>query len=285
MSGSIKPIVIQAGSRGYEVCRVEDDEWATLTDSLAIEEPLEIRIVQTIDGTKCESPISVTMRTPGDDTELALGFLLSEGLIRSASDIEGVRLCSKGSIVRVYLPAHCRIDTERLRRHFYTSSSCGVCGKTSIDAVTVHIQQPLEALPQAISPELIHSLPDKLRATQRLFDSTGGLHASGLFSTSGELICLREDVGRHNALDKLIGSQSYADDSRFSESILVVSGRVSFELVQKALVAGIPVLVAVGAPSSLAIDLAERHQMTLIGFVRNQRFNIYCGQDRIRRRR
>ena len=222
------------------------------------------------------------MRTPGKDPELALGFLLTEGILTSPEQVERIRVCGGGNTVWIHLKPKVHVDLDRLSRHFYTSSSCGVCGKSAIEAVSVHIRHPLEPNRPIVLPGLISSLPEKLRVAQEAFDRTGGIHASGLFDVDGKLLRLCEDVGRHNALDKLIGGQWFEDETAFTESILLVSGRVSFELVQKALVAGIPVLVAVGAPSSLAVELAIDHHMTLIGFARGRRFNVYSGFERIR---
>jgi FdhD protein len=194
----------------------------------------------------------------------------------------GVRGCGSGNVVRVDLRPEVVVDVTRLERHFYTASSCGVCGKASLEAVRVYSpHRPAEGRP-VVEAGVIHRLPDTLRAEQAVFDRTGGLHAAALFDIHGDLLCLREDVGRHNALDKLIGVQFLSGRSPLSESILLVSGRASFELVQKAAVAGIPLLAAVGAPSSLAVDLAGECGLTVLGFVRADRFNIYTGADRIR---
>ncbi|WP_404309090.1 formate dehydrogenase accessory sulfurtransferase FdhD [Neorhodopirellula lusitana] len=281
---------VHRDSSRFPVVRVTDGVVSHVIDDVAVESPLEIRLVigdaaarptTGIVPEATEHPISVTMRTPGHDTELALGFLLTEGIITSPEQVTRVRLCGNDSTVRVSIAPNVSVDLDRLKRHFYTSSSCGVCGKSAIDAVRVSIREPLDPqLPRVTSGVLV-SLPDALRSAQQVFDRTGGLHASGLFTTAGKLIRMHEDVGRHNAMDKLIGAQWFDDESVFSESILLVSGRVSFELVQKALVAGIAVLVAVGAPSSLAVQLAETHGMTLVGFVRNNRMNVYCGAHRI----
>lgn len=255
-------------------------------DLLATEEPLEIRIGFGPLGDRQQKSLSVTMRTPGHDFELAIGFLFTEGIIQHLDQIESVKYCQdvgkqeeKGNVVRVELKPEVTIDFEKLQRHFYTSSSCGVCGKSSIESVKVACQQLLDGF--TISASLIHQLPDKLRKAQTVFEFTGGLHAVGLFNKTGELILLREDVGRHNALDKAIGAMVLKKQVPLSEYALLVSGRASFELVQKVAVAGIPVLAAVGAPSSLAVALAKESGMTLLGFVRHERFNIYCGDQRI----
>lgn len=272
---------VLAGSRACSIARVFQEQWTEADDVLAIEEPLEIRIVQYIDGQEQEFPLSITMRTPGHDVDLAIGFLITEGLIDSLDPIERIRPCQRQAVVRVHLNHQVSIDVGRLQRHFYTSSSCGVCGKASIEAVTQQVPHALEPLPAAITSQMLHQLPQRLRSAQQVFDQTGGLHAAGLFSLNGDLIQLREDVGRHNALDKLIGAQYGADAAQLDESVLVVSGRVSFELVQKALMAGIPIVAAVGAPSTLACELALEHGMTLVGFLREQRFNVYSSPQRI----
>jgi FdhD protein len=257
-------------------------------DQVAVEEPLEIRLAFGPAGKRDERSISITMRTPGHDAELAAGFLFGEGIVRGNRDIEAIRHCgaetgAAGSfnVVRVELRPDLAVDLTRLERHFYTTSSCGVCGKSSLDALEV-TAAPLSA-PDAfhIAAAAIHRLPEKLREAQAVFDRTGGLHAAGLFDAEGRLIELHEDVGRHNAVDKVIGSQLLAARTPLSDRGLFVSGRASFELVQKAVVAGIPLLAAVGAPSSLAVELAQRFGATLLGFVRDLRFNIYSGAERI----
>ncbi len=243
-----------------------------IQDFVAVEEPLEIRIE--------DKPLSITMRTPGHDSELAAGFLFGEGILSGAQDIE--RIESKGTnAVTVKLRAGVDVDSARLERNFYMSSSCGVCGKASIDAIHATGCAILPRGGFTIGAELVHGLPSKLRESQAVFDRTGGLHAAALFDSDGSLRSVREDVGRHNAVDKVIGAEVLAGRTPLSASILLVSGRASFELVQKAVMAGIPVLAAVGAPSSLAVDLAQRFQMTLLGFVREDRFNIYSGAWRV----
>ena len=234
-------------------------------DLVAVEEPLEIRI----EG----EPVAVTMRTPGHDEELAVGFALSEGLRPT-----GARLPDDLAANTVELQAS-GFDPERLRRHFYTSSSCGVCGKGALEAVAVEAQRVDSEL--RVAPDLVAALPDRLRAAQSTFDVTGGLHATGLFSAAGDLLLVREDVGRHNALDKVVGRAFLDGLLPLSGAVLCVSGRVSFELVQKAAVAGCPVLVAVGAPSSLAIELAADRRVTLCGFVRGGSLNVYTEPWRI----
>ena len=256
-------------------------------DLLAVEEPLEIRLGFTRAGRRTHAALSVTMRTPGHDFELAAGFLLTEGIVTSAAQIERVRRCGgpdgrcAKNVVTAELRPGVAVDLDRLQRHFYTTSSCGVCGKTSLAAVRIGLRNRLSPGP-VLDSAVVHRLPEALRAAQSVFDRTGGLHASALFDASGRLLCLYEDVGRHNALDKLIGARLLAGDVPLADRVLLVSGRASFELVQKAAAAGIPVLAAVGAPSSLAVDLARDRGLTLLGFVRDGRFNVYSGAGRVR---
>lgn len=272
--------------KNINVTKITESGTEIKPDLLAIEEPLEIRIGFGPLEDRQQKSLSVTMRTPGHDFELAIGFLFTEGIIQHLDQVESVKYCEdvgkqeeKGNVVRVELKPEVSIDFEKLQRHFYTSSSCGVCGKSSIESVRVVCQSLSDGF--SISASLIHQLPNTLRKAQTVFEYTGGLHAVGLFNKTGELILLREDVGRHNALDKAIGAMVLKKQVPLSEYTLLVSGRASFELVQKAAVAGIPVLAAVGAPSSLAVALAKESGMTLIGFVRHERFNIYCGDQRI----
>lgn len=232
--------------------------------------------------------VSVTMRTPGNDFELAAGFLFAEGIIDDASQVLDIAHTRAGSnprqarnAVTVRLKPDVEIDFARLERHFYTASSCGVCGKASIAALEIVGCQMLSANRPVVDAATIHRLPAVLRERQTGFERTGGLHAAALFDASGKLISLREDVGRHNALDKLIGAEFLAGRTPLSDLLVLVSGRASFELIQKALRAGVPILAAVGAPSSLAVELALRFQMTLAGFVRDNRFNIYSCRGRI----
>jgi FdhD protein len=253
------------------------------SDTLAVEEPLEIRLgCEDLEGKRVRRAVSITMRTPGHDLELAVGFLLTEGIITARSQVAAVRSCSGGNVARVELQRGIQVDLSRLERHFYATSSCGVCGKASLDAVRVHSTTRLIAGSPQVDPSVIYRLPDIQRAAQPVFDRTGGLHASALFDIDGTLLALREDVGRHNALDKLIGARFLEGQTPLLDKILLVSGRTSFELVQKAAIAGIPILAAVGAPSSLAVSLAKEHGMTVLGFVRRDRFNIYSCPERIR---
>ena len=255
-------------------------------EALAVEEPLEIRLMWP-DGRQQDrvQRLAVTMRTPGHDAELAVGFLVGEGVVRQPEDIvEAFHTPLKAgatdpNVMVIRLAEGVTVDARRLERHVYTTSSCGVCGKTSLEAVGA-IRGP--ALPEGptLTPEVVSSLPGTLREKQAVFEQTGGLHAAALFTAGGELVRVREDVGRHNAVDKLVGS-FVLDGQSIPPGVLLVSGRASFELAQKALVAGIPVLAAVGAPSSLAVDLAADSGMTLLGFVRDGRFNVYAGRQRI----
>ncbi|HEV8158171.1 MAG TPA: formate dehydrogenase accessory sulfurtransferase FdhD [Pyrinomonadaceae bacterium] len=258
------------------------------TDALAVEEPLEIRLGFIENGKATHKNISITMRTPGDDFELAAGFLFTEGIIKLAAQINRIGHCgvprkdsNLRNTVRVDLRSDVIIDFKRLERHFYTSSSCGVCGKTSIEALQTGVCRLKETAKPIFTAETINRLPETLRTAQNVFDRTGGLHAAALFDSAGKMDSLREDVGRHNAVDKLVGTQFLAGKTPVSDKLLLVSGRASFELVQKALMAGIPILAAVGAPSSLSVELAREYGMTLLGFVRDNRFNIYTGAERI----
>ncbi|MGP0064887.1 MAG: formate dehydrogenase accessory sulfurtransferase FdhD [Isosphaeraceae bacterium] len=263
------------------VCRVQGCESALRRDELAVEEPLEIRLGYERDGRRVQRNVSITMRTPGHDRELAAGFLFTEGIINAPEQLMGIRACGGSNAVRADLRSGVGVDLDRLERHFYTSSSCGVCGKTSMAAVRVSCPDRFAEDRPVVEASMIHRLPSALRAAQPAFERTGGLHASALFDADGNLLALREDVGRHNALDKLIGARFLEGRTPLSTCVLLVSGRASFELVQKAAVAGIPILAAVGAPSSLAVDLARELGMTLLGFVRDDRFNIYTEPGRI----
>jgi FdhD protein len=249
-------------------------------DRLATEEPLEIRASGPGQPTV---RVAVTMRTPGHDFELAAGFLFTEGLIAGTRAFSQIRYCTDVgveqhlNVVTVDMREH--FDATRMQRNFFASSSCGVCGKASIDQLAVSCEHVADG--PLVHRDVITALPDRLRAQQRVFESTGGLHATGLFRADGELVVAREDVGRHNAMDKLIGNRLLAGESPLSSSIALVSGRASFELVQKAAVAGIPIVCAVSAPSTLAVDTAKRLGVTLIGFLRGERFNIYTNAQRI----
>jgi FdhD protein len=253
-------------------------------DALATEEPMETRLI--IAGHR--HTIAVTMRTPGSDFELAAGFLYGEGVIASRAQVQNITYCRKGevdeeqryNIVNVELRAGIDPDLRTLERHFYTNSSCGVCGKASLEALEIR-GCPVVPPGPTVTAELVYSLPDRLRGAQGLFDATGGLHAAGLFDSSGRLLALREDVGRHNAIDKLVGWALLQDRLPLSDHIVMVSGRSSFEILQKCVAAGVPIVCAVSAPSSLAVDVARRFGVTLVGFLRGRRFNVYAGEERI----
>lgn len=279
----MKPKALHHASiKHIDLVKVTDRSQEWIADAISIEEPLEIRIRTTVDGSMGSKNISVTMRTPGNDPELASGFLFTEGLISEASQIKSVdhvdALCTRNSrnIIVVELSDGVAPETTALDRIFYTTSSCGVCGKGSIAAIkTVSIFRELVPEHCVLSRDMLYALPDRLRVAQGNFSATGGIHAAGLFDLQGQLIALREDVGRHNALDKLIGYALMSDLLPLQRQLLLLSGRASFELVQKAAMAGISIIAAIGAPSSLAIELAKEFDITLLGFLRDHRFNIY----------
>lgn len=256
-------------------------------DVVAVEEPLEIRVAFERAGLRAQKSIAITMRTPGNDDELAVGFLVGEQILRSPTEVVGVRYCGdpeqgreNRNVIRVELADGVALDLGRLQRNFYTTSSCGVCGKSSLEALALEAVGTITHDVQVDAATLAR-LPDLLRGRQEVFDSTGGLHAAGLFTPAGEFVALREDVGRHNAVDKLVGNAFLRSAMPVGAHVLVLSGRASFELLQKALVAGIEVVVAVGAPSSLAVELAQRFGITLCGFVRGGSFNCYSHPERI----
>ena len=259
------------------------DGRTTRTDRVVTEEPLEIRV--SVAGTS--TTLAVTMRTPGADFELATGFLFGEGVITERAQVAGISYCKDDdlpaeqlyNIVIVELRDATRLDLGALERHFHVSSACGVCGKSSLEAIELRGVEPVGEGP-SLEPGVVASLPDRLREAQRLFESTGGLHAAGLFTPDGKLVAAREDVGRHNAVDKAIGWALLEGRVPLDDHILMVSGRSSFEIAQKAITARIPVVCSVSAPSSLAVDLAARFGMTLVGFVRGDRFNVYAGPER-----
>jgi FdhD protein len=263
------------------VLRIRDGASTHRPDTLAAEEPMEIRV-----GGR---PLTVTMRTPGDDFDLAIGFLVSEGVVHAADDVSGVRYCAGATadgsntynVVDVTLAAGVDPPAASLERNFYTTSSCGLCGKASLDAVRTSAAWSVAEDPLVIGADTLATFPETLRAAQRVFDSTGGLHAAALFTAGGALLCLREDVGRHNAVDKVVGQAMRSGLLPLRETVLMVSGRASFELVQKAVMAGIPMLAAVSAPSSLAVDLAAESGLTLVGFLRGSSMNVYAGADRV----
>ena len=255
-------------------------------DTVAVEEPLEIRVSWTEGELRRVEPVAVTMRTPGDDFDLVAGFLHGEGIVSTADDLQELTYCrgeeaQEYNIVEARLRAGVAFDVDSMRRNVFTSSSCGICGKASIEAVQATGCSILPAGFRVLGA-LLPELPDRLLAGQGVFARTGGIHAAGLFQTDGSLDALREDVGRHNAVDKVLGHTLLAGVLPCDERVLVVSGRASFELVQKAVMAQVPVLVAVGAPSSLAVDLASRFRQTLVGFARDGGFNVYCGAERVR---
>jgi FdhD protein len=271
-----------------DVERIGCDADRSRRDQLAVEEPLEIRLGYGPAAARRRRSLTVTMRTPGDDVELAVGFLFAEGIVRRAADIETAQNCGPTvgprrlrNVVRVELAPDLRIDPKSAARTFLTTSSCGLCGKASLKALARVEQVPL-ADGAEVPAALIHTLPDALRQAQMVFERTGGLHAAALFDHGGRLLDVREDIGRHNALDKLIGARVLADAVPLSDDLILVSGRAGYELVQKAVAAGAPILAAVGAPSSLAAELARDANMTLLGFVRGGRFNIYSAPQRIR---
>ncbi|MER5535039.1 formate dehydrogenase accessory sulfurtransferase FdhD [Streptomyces mirabilis] len=268
-----------------KVIRIRDGAVSARPDTLVAEEPLEIRL----NG----KPLAITMRTPGDDFALAAGFLVSEGVFGRADEVQNIVYCAGATVdgsntynvVDVRTAPGVVLPDITLERNVYTTSSCGLCGKASLDAVRTTarwaIDDGADAPPVRLEPALLAGLPDRLREAQRVFDRTGGLHAAALFTEDGEMLDVREDVGRHNAVDKLVGRALQRGDLPLSRTILLVSGRASFELAQKAVMAGIPVLAAVSAPSSLAVDLAAETGLTLVGFLRGPSMNVYAGEHRI----
>jgi FdhD protein len=277
---------VRRGSKTKTRVRVvEDGRGRVRPDTLATEEPMEIRLL----AGQTKQTVAVTMRTPGSDFELAAGFLYGEGIIDSPDDVQKISYCvdsdldaeQRYNIVNVELRGGRQFDLRPLERHFYTTSACGVCGKASLEQLELRGCPVMPAGPE-IPAETIDTLPEKLREAQGLFDATGGLHAAALFDYKGELLALREDVGRHNATDKLVGWALLEGRLPLTDHIVLVSGRSSFEILQKCLTAGVPVVCAISAPSSLAVDVAREFGMTLVGFLRGGRFNVYAGSDRIR---
>jgi FdhD protein len=254
-------------------------------DAVAVEEPLEIRLGSWQDGKLEHRAVSITMRTPGQDEDLAAGFLYTEGILESPADVRDIRHCgpptAPANTIRVELARGVNVDLGRLQRNFYTTSSCGVCGKSSLEALATGARRLESSDAWTLSTSVVDQLPARLRAGQATFEATGGLHAAALFTLQGELVALREDVGRHNAVDKLIGSRFRDGALPADPSILFLSGRASFELLQKAVMGRVPVVCAVGAPSSLAIEAAREFGVTLLGFVRDGRFNVYTGSERL----
>jgi FdhD protein len=281
---------MSSSSRGpsgrVRLSEVRSEATQVREDEVATEEPLEVR-VRAFDGAPgMDHRLAVTMRTPGQDFELAVGFLLSEGVVRSREEVSGVSYCTdpeepqRFNVVVVRLAAGVSFDVERFRRNVYTTSSCGICGRAALEQVRATVRRaPVGSA--RLAPDLLHGLPARLRESQTLFGRTGGIHAAGLFDPEGRLLALREDVGRHNAVDKLVGTRLLEGRLPDSNTVLLVSGRASFELVQKAALAGIPALAAIGAPSTLAVELAHDEGMTLVGFLRPDRFNVYAGGERI----
>ncbi|MGF1989122.1 MAG: formate dehydrogenase accessory sulfurtransferase FdhD [Nostoc sp. ZfuVER08] len=274
----------QLGSKTKgQVWVVENGKMRSRLDHLTTEEPLEIRLAP------LQKTVAVTMRTPGADFELAAGFLYAEGVVNRREDIQRISYCvdesvdgeQRYNIVNVELRHGLIPDLQPLERHFYTSSACGVCGKASLEALHLRGCRAMVAN-LTVTPEIIYTLPDQLRAAQGIFTVTGGLHAAATFDAQGQLLNLREDVGRHNALDKLIGSAFLSNDLPLNNHIVLVSGRSSFEILQKSAIAGIPIVCSVSAPSSLAVSVAKEFGITLIGFLRGERFNVYTGWERIK---
>jgi FdhD protein len=267
---------------------VEEGRVHVRPDTLATEEPMEIRLR----SSETKQTVAITMRTPGADFELAAGFLYGEGIVSSPEDILKISYCvdtdldaeQQYNIVNVELRDGRDYDLRRLERHFYTTSACGVCGKASLEQLELRACPVIPPGPK-VTPETIYSLPEKLREAQGLFEATGGLHAAALFDADGNLVALKEDVGRHNATDKLVGWALLEGQLPLSDHAVMVSGRSSFEILQKCLTAGVPIVCAISAPSSLAMDVARQFGMTLVGFLRGNRFNVYSGYERIRARR
>jgi FdhD protein len=270
--------------------RFQNDRARPTVDQVAIEEPLEIRIAFGSRADRKIRSLAVTMRTPGSDFDLAIGFLLSEGIVRQAEDIDAIRFGEPfleaslvSNSVEVELAPSTRFEMGKLQRNFYTTSSCGICGKASLEAIRLDVSHvvPFQENQPAICATWIKSLPDRLREQQAGFRATGGLHAAAIVQADGNWLAIREDVGRHNAVDKVIGSQLLNRALPLSDHLLLLSGRASFELIQKAIMAQIPIVVAVGAPSSLAVELAVEFGVTLVGFTSHTRFNLYSGSARV----
>ncbi|KGE88170.1 MAG: formate dehydrogenase accessory sulfurtransferase FdhD [Phaeodactylibacter xiamenensis] len=280
---------LATGIKSKIVLHIRNGNQEKKADAIACEEPLEIKLAFGPAGQREHRSLAITMRTPGQDEVLALGFLFTEGIIGRATEVTGIRHVGQAlspesaeNILLVELSPDTPVDFEQLNRHFYTSSSCGVCGKASIEMLrTVNLYYPQQGFP-VFSLSQILSFQQQMSGKQNLFDQTGGIHAAASFDENGKLLFLQEDVGRHNAMDKLIGQTLRFGQFPMRNQAIMVSGRLSFELVQKAAMAGVPLLAAVGAPSSLAVELAESHGMTLIGFLRGKRFNVYCGQERVK---
>jgi len=277
-----------ASSFPVDISKIRDGVPETVADYVAVEEPLEIRLGHSTPDGRATRSVSITMRTPGNDRELAVGFLYTEAIIQRPEDIASIETCGppapdsgNHNVIRVDLLPDVTVDLGKLQRHFYTTSSCGVCGKTSLDAIRVALAKPFKDVDTRFSRAVLTTIPDALRQAQHTFEETGGLHAAAAFNSQGDLSVTMEDVGRHNAVDKVVGSLLLNKELPANELGLMVSGRASFELMQKTLVAGMPLLAAVSAPSSLAVQLAVEFNMSLIGFLRGNTFNIYAGEERI----
>jgi len=270
--------------REVQIDALRDAGQVHRADAIAVEEPLEIRLVKegSAENGGTGRPVSITMRTPGHDSELALGFLYGEGLLRERRDVIDVRPCgSTGNVIRVTVRGDLPLDLDRLNRNFYTTSSCGVCGKASIEAVTASAGIRRVTGELVVSESALRVMPDTLRVSQTGFAETGGMHAVGLFTVAGELVAIREDVGRHNAMDKLVGAALRNGELPWTQRVVLLSGRASFELLQKAMMAGAPVVAAIGAPSTLAVELADSAGITLVAFLRPGGCNVYTHGARV----
>lgn len=272
-----------------DIQKINGAQWTAWNDQLAVEEPLEIQLAFGKGNARVHKSLAVTMRTPGDDFDLVLGFLFTEGIINNVKEVLQIRYvasqladAAQENSVLVDLHPDIHFDFAQLNRPFYASSSCGICGKASLEMVQLTCPYLLPKGAPNVTPALLFSLPQKLDTQQTLFTQTGGIHAAALFDVNGNLQILCEDVGRHNALDKLIGAALKQNKIPLFNAIILVSGRVGFELVQKSLMAGVPILAAVGAASSLAVALAEAHGMTLVGFLRSEKGNVYCDNERVK---
>ncbi len=279
---------MSVSSLEINIDKIVGDSADSIADHVAVEEPLEIRLGYSTPEGRTASSVSITMRTPGDDAALACGFLYSESIIRNSTDISKVEHCGpvapdsgNHNIIRVDLASHVNVDLGRLQRHFYTTSSCGVCGKSSLDALRVTGATVLRNDNTRFSRATLLAMPAALREHQEAFSQTGGLHAAAAFNSQGEILVVHEDVGRHNAVDKVVGDLLTSARLPANDLGLIVSGRASFELLQKTLMAGIPLLAAVSAPSSLAVQLANEFNVSLVGFLRGDTFNIYSAGERI----
>ncbi|MFK8057967.1 MAG: formate dehydrogenase accessory sulfurtransferase FdhD [Saprospiraceae bacterium] len=279
--------MIRPAVKHLDIVKVKNGSHHEVQDLLAVEEPLEIRLGFGPVSDREQRSLAITMRTPGHDFELVTGFLFTEGIIKSAADFTRIAYCrdkdgkQSPNIVRVELQPTIELDWDRFSRHFYTNSSCGICGKASIESLEGMCESAIESN-FSMSAEVLHSLDQKMRKAQGIFDHTGALHAAALFNENGELLHLREDIGRHNALDKVIGTALTEGSIPLTQHVIMLSGRSCFELIQKALMSRIPIVAAVGAPSSLAAETAQNFKITLLGFAKNNGFNIYSAPEKIR---